>query len=114
MPADPAIDKLRIELRRLFLAASRGKWVATALADGECRVDALEPRGGRCLVAKPVIYADAKLTAAMHEALPVLFRALDEARSAWSVPVLGAISDGGRVAWTGSVPPPPPSALPLE
>ena len=46
--------------------------------------------------------SEAALAAAARNALPVLFRALDDARARRAAPVLGTIGAGGGVTWNES------------
>jgi hypothetical protein len=103
-PADP-LDVLRVELRRLYREARGGRWVAPRLASGAAPLVA-DTGVDRTRLATFEREADARLAAAARNALPALFRAIDDARAARSVPVLGNVLPGGAVAWRGPAPGP--------
>ncbi len=103
MPPNDDIEALRAELRRLWRATRPGRWEAVEVS-AAARADLyrVAPDGSRWIVAMPNRIEDARLMAAMREAVPRLFRALDQARGA--VPVLGEVREDGRVTWRGRAP----------
>ena len=100
---DDDLEELRAELRRLWAAATPGRWEAVILAgQGQNHLYAVTPKGSRWLLAFPNTAADARLMAAAKNALPRLFAEIDR-RSA-GLPVLGKVGDGGRITWHGAPP----------
>ena len=59
MPYDD-IDDLRAELRRLWLAATQGRWTADILSTGQNHLFAVKPDGGMGLRAMPNRGEDAR------------------------------------------------------
>jgi hypothetical protein len=101
------VDRLRTDLRALYVAAHHGPWKASVPAGAWGQVH-LVAGDGRVL-AMPNRLVDAQLMAAARNALPHLFREIDRVRTELlgrmpAIPVLGEIGDGGRVAWRGEPP----------
>jgi hypothetical protein len=107
---DDPLDRLRADLRRLYVAATAGRggrWEAVHVGGADqVHLYGVAADGGRWLIALPNRLADARLMAAARNALPLLFRALDDARTARAVPILGTVGPDGAIRWRDSAPGP--------
>lgn len=91
----PVTDAERADLRRLFLAAPRGTWIAPMSPTQRTHVLVERPDGSRERVGEFDRADAAQLVAAAVNVLPRIFADLDEARRRarprQAIPILGSI-----------------------